>query len=92
MSNVLLESSKEVGFQNIDDGLALPAIYCGRWRIIKTGVRLHETQDVDDVMRMCCSLHNWLLEADGRNAVWEQGINVNDYLEELFMCLPFFRM
>jgi hypothetical protein len=43
----------------------------GRWRILKTGVRLHATQSVDQIWLTCCALHNMLLEVDGLNAVWD---------------------
>jgi len=48
----------------------------GRWRILKTGVRLHSTQAVDRVWLTCCALHNWLLEVDGLDKAWD-GVSVN---------------
>jgi hypothetical protein len=30
----------------------------GRWRILKTGVRLHKVQSVDMIWAACCALHN----------------------------------
>ena len=58
-------------------------ICCPRWRILKTGVRLHSAADVDDIWRTCCAFHNWLLEADGLNENWEQGVHVSDYLGDM---------
>ena len=37
----------------------------GRWRILKTGIRIHGTQSCDDIFKTCCALHNLLLEVDG---------------------------
>ncbi len=37
----------------------------GRWRILKTGIRLGGVEVVDKVWKTCCALHNWLLEIDG---------------------------
>ena len=52
----------------------------GRWRILKTGVRLHSTQSVDRVWLTCCALHNWLLEIDGLDKPWD-GVNVTSQWE-----------
>lgn len=46
----------------------------GRWRILKTGVRLHGVIAADKVFTTCCALHNWLLEVDGLDARWEEGV------------------
>ena len=46
----------------------------GRFRILKTGIRLHGTEAVDDLWATCCALHNMLLEADGLSAEWENGV------------------
>lgn len=45
-----------------------------RWRILKTGVRLHGAAVVDKIWKTCCALHNWLLEVDGLNAEWKLGV------------------
>ena len=47
----------------------------GRWRILKAGVRLHSADAVDRVWKTCCALHNWLLEADGLDNEWENGVS-----------------
>jgi hypothetical protein len=30
----------------------------GRWRILKTGIRLHEVEAYDKILGTCCGLHN----------------------------------
>jgi hypothetical protein len=46
----------------------------GRWRIFKTGIRLHGTKPADQIFKTCCALHNWLLEIDGLDDEWERGV------------------
>eukprot|EP00804_Cyclotella_cryptica_P019054 CCRYP_014463-RA/>CCRYP_014463-RA protein AED:0.10 eAED:0.10 QI:0/0/0/1/1/1/2/0/449 len=46
----------------------------GRWRILKTGVRVQGVESVDKVWLTCCALHNWLLEIDGLDAGWQSRI------------------
>mmetsp|Transcript_55611 Transcript_55611/g.126407 ORF Transcript_55611/g.126407 Transcript_55611/m.126407 type:complete len:530 (+) Transcript_55611:324-1913(+) len=46
----------------------------GRFRILKTGIRLHGVEAIDHVWATCCALHNFLLEADGLNERWEEGV------------------
>ena len=46
----------------------------GRWRILKSGVRLHGVDAVDSVWFTCCALHNWLLEVDGLTEEWVGGV------------------
>ena len=43
----------------------------GRWRILKTGVRLHSIESVDMIWATCCALHNMLLEVDGLDTPWD---------------------
>lgn len=45
----------------------------GRWRILKTGVRLHGADATDKVWLTCCAFHNWLLEVDGLDKTWQHG-------------------
>ena len=42
----------------------------GRWRILKTGIRLHGTNKADRTWKTCCALHNMLLEVDGLDDQW----------------------
>jgi hypothetical protein len=37
----------------------------GRWRILKTGIRLHGILNCDMIWLTCCALHNMILELDG---------------------------
>lgn len=46
----------------------------GRWRILKSGIRLHGTSNPDKVFRTCCALHNLLLDVDGLNKEWNNGV------------------
>ena len=43
----------------------------GRWRILKTGIRVQGIEAVNKVWLTCCALHNWLLEIDGLDSDWE---------------------
>lgn len=43
----------------------------GRWRILKTGIRVHGVDVVDQIWLTCCALHNWLLEEDGLDQPWD---------------------
>ena len=46
----------------------------GRWRILKTGIRVHNTEVCDNIWLTCCALHNMLLDVDGLNKNWKHGI------------------
>lgn len=45
-----------------------------RWRILKTGIRLHSTEAADNVWLTCCALHNMLLKVEGLRKGLENGI------------------
>jgi hypothetical protein len=47
----------------------------GRFRILKTGVRTHGVEACDKIWRTCCALHNMLLEIDGLEEGWENGVS-----------------
>jgi len=49
-----------------------------RWRILKTGIRLHGVEVADDIWMTCCELHNWLLEIDGLDTEWNGTIGMHD--------------
>ena len=46
----------------------------GRWRILKTGIRLQAKQSIDDVFYTCCVLHNMLMEYDNIHEEWTAGV------------------
>lgn len=46
----------------------------GRWRILKTGIRIHGIAEADNVWKTCCALHNMLLEVDGLDEKWNDGV------------------
>jgi hypothetical protein len=46
----------------------------GRWRILKSGIRLHNTAAADNIWLTCCALHNMLLEVDGLDKGWKTGV------------------
>ena len=57
----------------------------GRWRILKSGVRISGVDSVDHyVWLTCCALHNWLLDIDGLSEKWVGGVRqcVSDWEEE----------
>ena len=55
----------------------------GRWRILKTGVRVYGVDKVDEIWLTCCALHNWLLDIDGISGQWNDGVLVSDWDGEL---------
>jgi hypothetical protein len=46
-----------------------------RWRVLKTGIRLHGFISADKVWLTCCALHNWLLHVDGWDEEWLNGMS-----------------
>lgn len=46
----------------------------GRFRILKTGIRLLGQKSADKIFLTCCALHNWLLNEDGLSEGWEDGV------------------
>ena len=48
----------------------------GRWRILKSGVRIYGVDSVDHIWFTCCALHNWLLEVDGLTHKWVGGVQI----------------
>ena len=43
----------------------------GRWRILKTGIRVHNTEASDNIWMTCCALHNHLLDVNGLSHKWD---------------------
>jgi hypothetical protein len=54
----------------------------GRWRILKTGIRVQSLTAVDNIWYTCCALHNLLLHCDGLDLQWKKGIR-SDYEGEM---------
>ncbi len=46
----------------------------GRWRILKSGIRILGVECADNIFLTCCALHNWLLEIDGLDKEWRNGV------------------
>jgi hypothetical protein len=46
----------------------------GRWRILKSGIRVHGISAADDIWFTCCAFHNMLLDVDGLNKQWKKGV------------------
>ena len=46
----------------------------GRWRILKTGIRLQSREIIDSVFYSCAILHNMLMEYDGLHEEWNAGV------------------
>lgn len=50
----------------------------GRWRILKTGIRLQGNEVATNIWFTCCALHNWLLEVDGIDGEWDGALGMQD--------------
>lgn len=57
----------------IDSIILLSSLVLQRFRILKTGIRIHDLEAVDKIWRTCCALHNMLLEEDDLAANWVGG-------------------
>ena len=55
----------------------------GRWRILKTGVRVYGVDKVDEIWLTYCALHNWLLDIDGISSQWKDGVLISNWDGEL---------
>ena len=51
----------------------------GRWRILKTGIRVYGADKVDEIWLTCCALYYWLLDIDGISSQWKDGVLVSDW-------------
>ena len=51
-----------------------PHYNVGRWRILKTGIRVHGIEAADNIWFTCCALHNMLLNVDGLDRRWKKGV------------------
>ena len=61
--------------------------------MLKTGVRAHSIELVDEIIKTCCALHNFLLEADGMDITWEgssmtmKTMKLKIIIRPIFLCL-----
>ena len=54
----------------------------GRWRVLKSGIRVHNTEVADNIWLTCCALHkNMLLDVDGLSKAWKNGVRSHWELE-----------
>lgn len=53
----------------------------GRFRILKNGFRVHNLETTDNIFKTCCALHNMLLEVDGLDLEWKEGVKGDYELE-----------
>jgi hypothetical protein len=66
----------------------------GRWRLLKCGIRAHGHEATDMIWKTCCALHNWLLEVDGLDEQWQEGVRspwegeLGQFEEEDFQLIP----
>ena len=72
-------SLKEVRFSNWLESIRKDVectfgILKGRWRILKSGIRLQGVEPADKIWKTCCALHNLLLDVDGLDEKWEYGV------------------
>ncbi|CAB9517408.1 Plant transposon protein [Seminavis robusta] len=59
----------------------------GRWRVLKTGIRVDGPESSDKIWLTCCALHNWLLVSDGLDE-WNGAIGENE-LDDMRQHAPF---
>jgi hypothetical protein len=55
----------------------------GRFRVLKTGIRLDGPAASDKIWLTCCALHNLLLQADGLDE-WEGELGLNDLEDQVY--------
>jgi hypothetical protein len=46
----------------------------GRWRVLKSGIRVHNTEAADNMWLTCCAMHIMLLDVDGLSVGWQNGV------------------
>ncbi len=42
--------------------------------MLKSGIRVHNTEAADNIWLTCCALHNLLIDVDGLSVDWENGV------------------
>jgi hypothetical protein len=48
----------------------------GRFRCLKLGLLFHNQDDINYLFKTCISLHNMILEFDGRDRRWENDVEI----------------
>lgn len=62
----------------------------GRFRILKSGIRLHGTEACDKVWHTCCALHNMMLKTDGMDHNDEWLTDLGSFTQEdIEQTIPF---
>jgi len=75
VNNLLIEQRLSDWIESFrKDSECFFGILKGRWRILKTGIRLQGSEAADRVWLTCCALHNMLLNIDGLDKEWEAGV------------------
>jgi len=75
INNLLIEQRLSDWIESFrKDSECVFGILKGRWRILKTGIRLEGAQAADRIWLTCCALHNMLLQIDGLDKQWEEGV------------------
>ena len=46
----------------------------GHWRVLKSGIRVPNTEAADNMWLTCCAMHNMLLNVDGLRVGWQNGL------------------
>jgi Plant transposon protein len=82
-------SHSDKGFSDMAESLRKDVECCfgalkGRWRYLKTGIRLFSVKAIDDIWCTCCALHNMLLEIDGQNDDWGsvEMVDINEEFDQ----------
>ena len=60
-----------------------------RWRVLKTEIRLHGLLNIDRIWLTCLALHNALLDVDGLNEKWRDGVRLDYQTDNNDNHLPF---
>ena len=78
INNLLIEQQFSDWIESFrKDSECFFGILKGRWRVLKTGIRLEGAEAADAIWLTCCALHNMLLRVDGLAEQWEDGVASN---------------
>ena len=60
-----------------------------RWRVLKTGIRMHGILNCDMNWLTCCALHHMLLEVDRLSVKWTEGVPTDyETMDDCEMDIP----